>query len=70
MSATLPRRRPEAIPVLHPVLEYLATGERERRYKDIKAAFQTPLLGVATMAYAHYETFYSALRDGVHGLWR
>jgi len=68
MSATLPRRRPEAIPALHPVPEYLASGERKRRYEEMKAVFQTPWMGVITMAYAHYETFYGVLWDGVRDL--
>lgn len=68
MSAPLTRRRPEAIPALHPVPEYLATGERKRRYEEMKVVFQTPWMGVITMAYAHYETFYGALWDGVRDL--
>jgi hypothetical protein len=64
----LPRRRPEAIPALHPVPEYLASGERKRRYEEMKAVFQTPWMGVITMAYAHYETFYGVLWDGVKEL--
>ncbi len=68
MSTTLPRRRPQTIPTLHPLPEYLVTGERKRRYEEMKSVLQTPWMGVITMAYAHYETFYGVLWEGVKDL--
>jgi hypothetical protein len=64
----MPRRRPDTIPTLRPVPEYLAQGERKRRYEEMKAVFQTPWMGVVTMAYAHYEAFYGALWEALRDL--
>ncbi len=64
----LPCRRPEPIPAIHPVPEYLAEGALKERYEDMKAVFQVPWMGVVTMAYAHYPAFYGALWDGLRPL--
>lgn len=61
----LPRRRPESIPAIHPVPEYLAEGELKQRYEAMKAVFQVPWMGVVTMAYAHFPHFYGTLWDGL-----
>ena len=64
----LPRLRPEPIPAIHPLSEYLAEGLRKARYEDMKQIFQVPWMGVVTMAYAHYPTFYETLWQGVRDL--
>ena len=64
----LPRLRPEPIPAIHPLPEYLAGGLRKAWYEDMKQVFQVPWMGVVTMAYAHYPTFYETLWQGVRDL--
>ncbi len=64
----LPRLRPEPIPAIHPLPEYLAGGLRKAWYEDMKQVFQVPWMGVVTMAYAHYPTFYEILWRGVRDL--
>ena len=64
----LPRLRPEPIPAIHPLPEYLAEGALKERYEDMKAVFQVPWMGVVTMAYAHYPSFYDALWAGLRPL--
>ena len=64
----LPRLRPEPIPAIHPLPEYLAGGLRKAWYEDMKQIFQVPWMGVVTMAYAHYPTFYETLWQGVRDL--
>ena len=64
----LPRRAPEPIPPIHPLPEYLAEGDLKARYEDMKAVFQVPWMGVVTMAYAHYRSFYDTLWEGIRPL--
>lgn len=64
----LPRLRPEPIPPIHPLPEYLAEGQRKARYEEMKQVFQVPWMGVVTMAYAHYPTFYGTLWQGLRPL--
>ena len=64
----LSRLRPEPIPAIHPLPEYLAEGPRKAWYEDMKQVFQVPWMGVVTMAYAHYPTFYEILWRGVRDL--
>lgn len=61
----LPRCRPEPIPEIYPIPEYLAEEALKVRYEAMKAAFQVPWMGVVTMAYARYRNFYDALWDGI-----
>ena len=61
----LVRYRPEAVPPIHPVPEYLADVGLKQRYEAMKAAFQVPWMGVVTMAFAHYRNFYDTLWDGL-----
>ena len=37
--ANLPRLKPDPIPPLHPVPEFLAEGELKARYEDMKPSF-------------------------------
>ncbi len=64
----LPRLKPDPIPAIHPLPEYLAEGERKAWYEDMKRIFQVPWMGVVTMAYAHYPTFYKTLWRGAREL--
>jgi hypothetical protein len=64
----LPRRRPDPIPAIHPLPEYLAEGRRRAWYDDMKRVFQVPWMGVVTMAYAHYPNFFETLWQGVRDL--
>lgn len=66
--ANLPRLKPDPIPPLHPVPEFLAEGELKARYEDMKAVLRVPWMGVVTMSFAHYRTFYDALWQGVRTL--
>lgn len=62
------RLKPAPIPPLHPVPEYLAEGRRRELYEDTKAVLQVPWMGVVTMAFAHYPTFYETLWQGLRPL--
>ncbi len=64
----LPRLRPDPIPAIHPLPEYLAEGWVKDRYEDMRTVFQVPWMGVVTMAYAHYPTFYDAFWTGLRPL--
>ncbi len=62
------RFRPDPIPAIHPMPEYLATGQRAEWYEDTKRILQVPWMGVVTMAYAHYPTFFGELWQGLKPL--
>ena len=47
--ANLPRLKPDPIPPLHPVPEFLAEGELKARYEDMKAVLRLPWMGVVMM---------------------
>lgn len=64
----LPRLRPEPMPAIHPLPEYMAEGERKRWYEEAKQVLQVPWMGVITMAYAHYPSFYETWWQGVRDL--
>ena len=64
----LPRRAPDPIPAIHPVPEYAVEGRRAEWYADMKSVFQVPWMGVVTMAYAHYPTFFEVLWRGTREL--
>jgi len=40
--ANLPRLKPDPIPPLHPVPEFLAEGELRARYEDMKTVLRVP----------------------------
>jgi hypothetical protein len=61
----LPRLLPDPAPALHPLPEYLVDGERAAAYAAMKQALQVPWMGVVTMAYAHYPTFFRVLWQGL-----
>lgn len=64
----LPRLFPAAIPLIYPLPEYAVTGERAARYAEVKQVLQVPWMGVVTMAYAHYPTFFGELWRGLKPL--
>ncbi|KAA3651026.1 MAG: hypothetical protein DWQ11_14960 [Proteobacteria bacterium] len=64
----LPRQRPDPLPAIHPLPEYLATSQRAAWYADMKQALQVPWMGVVTMAFAHYPTFFGELWRGLKPL--
>lgn len=61
----LARHKPSPIPAIHPVPEYLADGELAAFYDETKRVMQVPWMGVVTMAFAHYRTFYGTLWTGL-----
>ena len=63
-----PRRLPQPLPAIHPLPEYAAEGALAARYEDMKAVLQVPWMGVVTMAYAHYPSFFGELWRGLRPL--
>lgn len=58
------RRKPDPVPPIHPLPEYLVEGERAAWYAEMKQSLQVPWMGVVTMAFAHYPTFFAELWRG------
>ncbi len=56
----LQRIRPDPIPSINPIPEYLIEGSAAELYDDTKHVLQVPWMGVVTMAFAHYLEFYEA----------
>ena len=52
------RVKPDPIPLIHPVWEYQAEGDLRGMYQAYKRAFQVPWVGVVSMAFAYYRTFF------------
>jgi hypothetical protein len=65
MTASMPRLRPDPIPRIHPVPEFLADARLQAVYEETKTTLQVPWMGVVTMAFAHYPSFYGTLWDGL-----
>lgn len=64
----LPRLKPDPIPPIHPLPDYLATGQRKIWYDDMKQVLQVPWMGVVTMAFSHYPNFFETLWNGARPL--
>ena len=62
------RFRPDSIPTIYPMPEYLASGQRAEWYEETKKVLQVPWMGVVTMAYSHYPTFFGELWRGIRPL--
>ena len=62
------RLKPDPLPPIRPVPEYLADDDLRRRYEDMKHVFQVPWMGVVTMAFAHYREFFDLLWAGTREL--
>lgn len=65
---SLARQLPAPLPPVRPLPEYLASGQRKRWYEEMKLALQVPWMGVVTMAFAHYPSFFDALWNGSKAL--
>ncbi|MBI1395961.1 MAG: hypothetical protein GC151_08260 [Betaproteobacteria bacterium] len=61
----LVRLRPDRLPAIHPVPEYLASGQLHTWYEEMKHALDVPWMGVVTMALAHYPNFFRELWRGL-----
>lgn len=66
--SSLPRLKPSPLPRIHPVPELLADARLRAVYEDTKATLGVPWMGVVTMAFAHYPTFYASFWAGVRDL--
>lgn len=64
----LHRLYPDPMPAIYPLPEYQVTGRRKAHYEDMKRTLQVPWMGVVTMAYAHYPTFFEVLWQGLQAL--
>lgn len=53
------RVKPDPVPLIHPVWEFQAEGGLRGMYEAYKRAFQVPWVGVVSMAYAHYRSFFN-----------
>ena len=58
MMHRIERLRSDPIPAVHPMPEHLVSGQRALWYEETKTVLQVPWMGVVTMAYAHYPTFF------------
>lgn len=61
----LERIKPNSIPEIHPLPEFLVEKRTKEFYEDTKEILQVPWMGVVTMAYAHYPEFYETLWKAV-----
>ena len=68
MVDPLPRLRPSPLPSINPVPEYLADDALKRVYEKTKLTLQVPWMGVVTMAFAHYPSFFDTLWGGLSQL--
>ncbi len=68
MSDELLRVKPSPLPPINPVPEYLAGEGLAALYEDTMSVLQVPWMGVVTMAFAHYNTFYGMLWTGLREL--
>ena len=64
----MPRQRPDEIPSIHPLPEYMATDQIADWYEETKETLQVPWMGVVTMAFAYYPTFFGELWRGIKPL--
>lgn len=59
------RLKPDPIPAVSPVYEYLAEGRTREIYAEIKAQLEVPWVGVLMLAYAQYPMFFIELWRGL-----
>lgn len=57
-KSTMQRLKPDPVPAVYPLWEYKADGDLRDAYEAYKKTMQIPWVGVVTMAYAHYRTFF------------
>lgn len=60
MSRTLPRLKPDTLPAVTAVPEYLAEGDLKADYENTKQVLQVPWMGIVAMAFASYRNLYGA----------
>ena len=60
MPNALPRQKPDPVPAVTAVPEYIAEGELKADYEDTKTVLQVPWMGVVAMAFAGYRNLYGA----------
>lgn len=65
-SYAFSRLKPEITPAIHPLPEYMATGQIAEWYADTKEVLQVPWMGVVTMAFAYYPKFFGELWQGIN----
>ncbi len=68
MTDSMPRLKPHPIPAIHPVAEIRADARLKAVYEQTKSALQVPWMGVVTMAFAHYPSFFATLWNGLSAL--
>lgn len=62
---SFPRLKPAPIPLIDPVPEDVAEGRLKEVYQSTKRGLGVPWMGVVSMAFARYPTFYDALWSGL-----
>ena len=62
---SFPRLKPTPIPKIAPVPEDAAEGRLKAVYESTKRGLGVPWMGVVSMAFARYPTFYDALWSGL-----
>lgn len=62
------RIKPDPVPEVNPFWEFKAEGELRLAYENYKRALQVPWVGVVSMAYAHYRSFFDAWWQGMEPL--
>ncbi len=67
MPAMLPRLKPDPLPPVTAVPEYLAEGDLRSDYDDTKRVLQVPWMGVVAMAFASYRNLYRAFWPAFRG---
>ena len=53
------RLRPDPIPAIHPMPEYLATGQRAEWYEDIKSILQLPFVNTDYRTFARWPSYFA-----------
>lgn len=70
LNGPLLRFKPDPVPTVNPVPEYLADARMREVYEDTKATMGVPWMGVVMMVLAQYPNFYATLWEGVRDLCR
>jgi hypothetical protein len=68
MNLNVPRLKPNPIPKIAPVPEYLAEPPLKKIYEDTKAVLQVPWMALVLRSVARYPRFYATLWGGFREL--
>jgi hypothetical protein len=68
MNPSLPRLKPNPIPKIDPVPEYLADPPLKKLYEDTKAVLQVPWMALVLRSVARYPRFFATLWGGFQEL--